>query len=154
MRVRDLIAAKVYYLLYFLLLPVTALGHLIWVGKAISAGRGSGASGTAQGPLSARFFEHSLGTREDEAAYPVRRTRSGGMMNGSKDDMTDGGLPKGLAGPAKRALAAAGYSRLEQLARVRESDIRRLHGMGPKVIGQLRAELAARGWSFADEATR
>jgi methyltransferase (TIGR00027 family) len=62
------LAATVYYLLSILLFPITLIGYVIWVGKSILAGRGSGVSGTAQGPLSARFFEHRLGTREDEPA--------------------------------------------------------------------------------------
>ncbi len=57
-------------------------------------------------------------------------------------------LPK-LAAPARRALAAAGYSRLEQLTRVREADLKKLHGMGPNAIEQLRHALAAKGLSFA-----
>lgn len=60
-------------------------------------------------------------------------------------------FPAGLASPARRALAQAGYSRLVELTRVRESDLRRLHGMGPKAIGQLRAALAVRGLAFANE---
>jgi methyltransferase (TIGR00027 family) len=62
------VAAAVYYLLYVLLFPVTLIGYMIWFGKSILSGRGSGVSGTAQGSLSARFFEHKLGTREDEPA--------------------------------------------------------------------------------------
>lgn len=65
---RTLIAAVVYDVLSILLFPITLIGYVIWVGGALLAGRGSGVSGTAQGPLSARFFEHRLGTREDEPA--------------------------------------------------------------------------------------
>lgn len=65
---RTLIAAVVYDVLSILLFPITLIGYVIWVGGALLAGRGSGVSGTAQGPLSARFFEHKLGTREDEPA--------------------------------------------------------------------------------------
>lgn len=54
--------------------------------------------------------------------------------------------------PASRALASAGYHRLEQLTTVRASELLRLHGMGPKAIRILREALAERGWSFADEA--
>ncbi len=60
------------------------------------------------------------------------------------------GLPSGLGRPALRALAAAGYSRLEQLTSVKERDLRKLHGMGPKAIALIREALAARGQSFAD----
>jgi hypothetical protein len=57
-------------------------------------------------------------------------------------------LPAGLANPARRALTAAGYWRLEQLTKVSEKDILKLHGMGPKALEQLRRALADRGLSF------
>jgi methyltransferase (TIGR00027 family) len=66
--VRDLVAAIAYNIFSILLFPITLIGYVIWVGGAILSGRGSGVSGTAQGPLSARFFEHKLGTRQDEPA--------------------------------------------------------------------------------------
>ena len=59
-------------------------------------------------------------------------------------------LPPGLSKPARRALAGAGYSRLEQLTEVSEKELLRLHGMGPKALDGLRRALAARGLSFAD----
>ncbi|MBA3945899.1 MAG: DNA-binding protein [Herpetosiphonaceae bacterium] len=59
-------------------------------------------------------------------------------------------LPSGLSQPALRALAAANYSRVQQLTRVKESDLRKLHGMGPKAIALLRSELNSRGLAFAD----
>ena len=62
-------------------------------------------------------------------------------------------LPK-LAQPALRALNGAGYWRLEQLTEVSEEKLKRLHGMGPKALEQLRQSLAARGLSFADEPRR
>jgi hypothetical protein len=58
-------------------------------------------------------------------------------------------LPPGLAQPALRALATAGYTSLEQLANVREETLLSLHGMGLKAIGIIRAALKARGQSFA-----
>lgn len=58
-------------------------------------------------------------------------------------------LPTGLSQPAQRALAGAGYNRLEQLTRVSEKEILALHGMGPKGIRLLREALAEKGWSFA-----
>jgi len=67
--VRDFVAGIAYTAINALLFPVTLLGYVIWVSRAILSGRGSGVSGTAQGPLSARFFEHQLGTRRDEPAY-------------------------------------------------------------------------------------
>lgn len=66
----------------------------------------------------------------------------------------EGDLPTGLGRPARRALAGAGYRRLEQLARLDESEVGGLHGVGPKALGQLRRALAARGLSFASEKDR
>lgn len=60
-------------------------------------------------------------------------------------------LPDGLAKPAQRALAGAGYSRLEQLTKVTEKEILALHGMGPKAVRLLRETLAEKGWAFAEE---
>lgn len=59
-----------------------------------------------------------------------------------------GDFPK-IGQPALRALAGAGYTRLEQLTRVREADLLRLHGVGPKAIRLLKAALASRGQSLA-----
>jgi hypothetical protein len=58
-------------------------------------------------------------------------------------------LPAGLGRPATRALALAGFHRLDQFAEVRESDLLKLHGVGPKAIDGLRRALAARNLSFA-----
>jgi hypothetical protein len=58
-------------------------------------------------------------------------------------------FPPNLAAPARRALAGAGYSRLEDLTRVREAELKKLHGMGPKAIGQLREALADADLHFA-----
>ena len=54
-----------------------------------------------------------------------------------------------LGRPAQRALANAGYTQLEQLSAVTEAEIARLHGIGPKALGQLRQALAERGVAFA-----
>ena len=65
-------------------------------------------------------------------------------------DQAAGDLPADLASPARRALAAAGYARLEQLTQLSEAELGRLHGMGPKALDQLRRALAASGQTFAD----
>src|SRR5690242_14110370 len=65
---RNLIATTVYYIISIVLLPVTLLGYVIWVGKGFLRGNPSGVSMTAQGPLSARWTMHILGTRSDEPA--------------------------------------------------------------------------------------
>jgi hypothetical protein len=67
---------------------------------------------------------------------------------GQTNSETD--LPVKLSQPARRALLGKGYSRLEQLAGVREADILQLHGMGPKAMDQLRHAMADRGLSFAE----
>ena len=59
-------------------------------------------------------------------------------------------LPAGLAKPAQRALAGAGYTRLEQFTKLREAEVMRLHGMGPNALDQIRRALAAKDLSFAD----
>ena len=59
-------------------------------------------------------------------------------------------FPK-LGQPALRALNAAGYAHLGQLANVRTKDLLALHGFGPKSIPTLREALAAHGLTFADE---
>jgi hypothetical protein len=69
-------------------------------------------------------------------------------MNKKPNDQADSDLPK-LAAPAQRALAGAGYTRLEQLTRLSEDEIKKLHGIGPNALDQLRRALAARGLSFA-----
>ena len=58
-------------------------------------------------------------------------------------------LPPGLSRPAQRALSAAGYRRLEQLAGVSQAEVEKLHGVGPKALAQLRHALVANGLSFA-----
>lgn len=83
-----------------------------------------------------------------DASMPENDAAEGGAQSSSDEPESD--LPSELARPAQRALAGAGYSRLEQFTRVSEAEILRLHGMGPKALDQLRRALAARGKSFAD----
>jgi hypothetical protein len=54
-------------------------------------------------------------------------------------------FPKGLSGPALRALAAARVRSLNDLSKWAEKDLRALHGMGPKALTGLKAALTARG---------
>jgi predicted flap endonuclease-1-like 5' DNA nuclease len=60
-------------------------------------------------------------------------------------------LPPGIGRPALRALEDAGLSTLGQLAKRRESELARLHGVGPKALRILRDALRAGGASFAKE---
>ena len=57
-------------------------------------------------------------------------------------------FPPGISGPALRALSGAGIGSLDALAQWAEQDLARLHGMGPKALGLLRAALEERGRSF------
>jgi DNA-directed RNA polymerase alpha subunit len=58
-------------------------------------------------------------------------------------------LPK-LAAPARRALEGAGYTRLEDLTKVTESEVMKLHGMGANAMQVLRNALKECGLSFRD----
>jgi hypothetical protein len=64
----------------------------------------------------------------------------------------DGGsdLPK-IGAPATRALAGAGYTRLDQLTKATAAELMALHGFGPKALRLLREALASRGLALAGE---
>ncbi|MGO9339963.1 MAG: hypothetical protein ACLPH3_02625 [Terracidiphilus sp.] len=57
-------------------------------------------------------------------------------------------FPKGVSQPAIRALASAGYTRLDQLDRVSEKHLSTLHGMGPKALRLIGEALKERGKGF------
>ncbi len=57
-------------------------------------------------------------------------------------------LPRGIGAPARRALAAAGYTDLRQLAGVPRAQLAALHGMGPKALGVIQAALKEHGESL------
>ena len=63
---------------------------------------------------------------------------------------SDADLPGGLSRPARRALANAGYTRIEQFTKLSEAEVGRLHGMGPQGVESIRGALAAKGLSFSD----
>ena len=58
-------------------------------------------------------------------------------------------LPCDIGAPATRALHAAGYTRLEQLAGASERELGQLHSVGPKALRILREALEVRGLSLA-----
>lgn len=66
---RNPIAAAIFYLFSVLLFPVSLIGYVVFVSYLFLAGRTPGVSTTAQGPPSARWFQHYLCVRNDEAAY-------------------------------------------------------------------------------------
>jgi hypothetical protein len=60
----------------------------------------------------------------------------------------DPGLPKNIGAPATRALTAAGYTELGQLAGVPAADLAKLHGVGPKALRLLEEALRRHGLSL------
>jgi predicted Fe-Mo cluster-binding NifX family protein len=60
-------------------------------------------------------------------------------------------FPHAAGNPARRALRAAGYTRLAQLTTVTAAEVLALHGVGPKAIRVLREALAAEDLAFAGE---
>ena len=63
---RNPIAAIVYYAICVLLFPGLVVGYVFWIVNYLVTERGKGVSGTAQAPLTARWFQHNLGARKDE----------------------------------------------------------------------------------------
>jgi hypothetical protein len=57
-------------------------------------------------------------------------------------------LPKGLAAPARRALAHEGIETLEQLADYGEKEAASLHGIGLTAMAQLQEAMDDHGLSF------
>lgn len=55
-----------------------------------------------------------------------------------------GDLPKGIGQPATQALANAGITGLDQVAELSDSELKALHGVGPKAVTILREALDAR----------
>jgi hypothetical protein len=60
----------------------------------------------------------------------------------------DTGLPRNIGAPATRALIAAGYTELRQLANLPASELKKLHGMGPKALKLLQEALEQQGMSL------
>lgn len=57
--------------------------------------------------------------------------------------------PAGIGAPATRALIAAGYGSVADLAGVPKSDLARLHGVGPASLRVIERTLATRGDTLA-----
>jgi hypothetical protein len=60
----------------------------------------------------------------------------------------DTGLPGTIGAPATRALIAAGYTELRQLAHVPAAELKKLHGVGPKALRLLQEALERQGTSL------
>jgi hypothetical protein len=74
---------------------------------------------------------------------PASATNVKPVTSGSMTTALDS-LPK-LGAPATRALNAAGYSSLRQLAGIPRSGLARLHGMGPKALRIIEEQLEQHG---------
>ena len=72
-------------------------------------------------------------------------------MTAKQSAQSASNLPAKLSQPTLRALAGVGVKNLKQLSKFSESEIKKLHGMGPNGLQQLRVALAAKGLSFASE---
>ncbi|WP_342543576.1 DNA-binding protein [Paenisporosarcina sp. FSL H8-0542] len=59
-------------------------------------------------------------------------------------------IPTSIGAPARRALVGAGYLQLEQLTKVSEAEVLKLHGMGPKALDIIRRALIEKGLTFAN----
>jgi ERCC4-type nuclease len=77
----------------------------------------------------------------------VKKNDAGARSSG---DEPESDLPRGAGRPARRALAEAGYTRLDVFTEVSEAEILKLHGVGPKAVSEIRRALAAEGISFAE----
>lgn len=52
-------------------------------------------------------------------------------------------FPPGVAAPALRALYAAGYRKLEDVAKITDEELLSLHGMGPKAVRLIREAISS-----------
>lgn len=66
------------------------------------------------------------------------------------DEAFSSEFPPSIGRPANAALVAAGITTLDQLAGMTRRDLLALHGVGPKAVRLLVAELAASGRSLSD----
>jgi len=87
-------------------------------------------------------LRHTTGTHRDASGT----LRLDGKAKKNKSTASD--LPK-LAAPAQRALAAVGVSRLKQLTKFSEAEVKQWHGIGPNALNELRHALKEQGLSFA-----
>ena len=71
------------------------------------------------------------------------------MIKQSTTTQSSSGFPIKLAKPAQRALANAGISNLQQLAKWQEEDLAELHGIGKNAMEQLKNAMIAQKLSFA-----
>ncbi|MGI9822928.1 hypothetical protein [Agromyces sp. Marseille-Q5079] len=68
------------------------------------------------------------------------------------DDIAASEFPRSIGRVATRELAINGFTTFAQLAEVRDRDLLAIHGVGPKAVRLLAAELAARRLGFRSDA--
>jgi hypothetical protein len=78
--------------------------------------------------------------RGTQSAPEIRRRQYDDAMPDSAPD-----FPKGIGAPATRALTGAGYTSLDALAGAPVSELKKLHGMGPKALRILQEALEETG---------
>ena len=59
-------------------------------------------------------------------------------------------FPKGIARPARRALAGEGVLTMRDLERFSRAELMQLHGFGPRAMEALEPEMDRRGLRFRD----
>jgi len=64
-------------------------------------------------------------------------------------DASASDLPPGIGRPAHRALAATGITQLKQLTKISETEVLKLHGVGPKAVRILKEAMSKRNLTFA-----
>jgi hypothetical protein len=88
-------------------------------------------------------------TSSTSSLCPITANESNRQAANAQTAAIKDNFPKGVAQPALRALVGAGYKTLDDLTKVKEADLAKLHGMGPKAIGLIKAALKKQGKKFA-----
>ena len=70
-----------------------------------------------------------------------------------KEEKATGPFGK-LGNPAQRALANAGIQTPEQLSRLTEKEVMKLHGLGKTSLPILKEAMAKQGLAFAEKGTK
>ena len=63
---RNIVAATIFRIIQIILLPIGAVGYVLFVIKLVAFSRRSGTSATVLASLYTRYMQHRLGTRRDE----------------------------------------------------------------------------------------
>jgi large subunit ribosomal protein L21 len=80
-----------------------------------------------------------------ETSAPAARQSAGEEAAAAEPTPAAEGLPEGIGKPATRALEEAGLTSLEKVSEKTEAELLALHGIGPKAVEVLAAELASAG---------